>query len=767
MTMLKYEIGTIICLIILILIFVINFLRFLVKFEEGKFKITNREDRISYVKKFKKGSCIIIYFAAIPLYLMGILYQGDYALPNAIFFSISKSASLILLQYDSSVVSELIKDLKIYEIVFYLNYSLVVLNAIVFTLSLVQQRVWVWFGGKRWKHSSKEKLFIIGNNPENIMIYKSEKNRNKVLLGMADKKERENLYINKIFSKKTEQGLQYIEKQIDLDKVPLEKLKKICIIINTKNEAENINICSRLSSIIDKNMKKFEGLDEDIRKEKTVQLFSKINIYVFGDQQQRTVYNHIIDDSNGCIRLVDKYKLVAMDFIENHPFTEFLTEDQLDFRTSLIKDNVDINVIFVGFGKTNQQVFFTSVANNQFVTGTLDDVKLKPVKYFIFDKEDSSYNKNLNHDYYRYKNEFYQQSEEGLKIKVKEENYLPLPSLPAEETYAKMDINDPHFYDSVLSILSPKENDKPNHNINYIIVAYGTDLENIDMARKLIEKKQDWNITDLHIFVKVRDISRVDCLLDKLEFIPFADEKTIVYNADYIMNNKLEYAALKRNRLYAVEYEYTSSKTENEKDIKVSKEKVENAERDADYDWYVKRCQLERDSNIYACLSLRFKLQLLGLDYRPKNNTGLKEDEYLDIYANGDPLKYYNFNTDKKIVQYSLNFLKSRRRVMAISEHYRWNSYMLSKGIAPAAKDEILNEKIEINNEIKFSNGKNYHLRHHGNLTTFEGLVEYRQMVATRDNKSEIEKDVIKYDYQILDDAYWLLDEMDQEIYKR
>jgi hypothetical protein len=48
-------------------------------------------------------------------------------------------------------------------------------------------------------------------------------------------------------------------------------------------------------------------------------------------------------------------------------------------------------------------------------------------------------------------------------------------------------------------------------------------------------------------------------------------------------------------------------------------------------------------------------------------------------------------------------------------------------------------------------------MRLHGNLTTFEGLVEYRRMIAARDGVSEESADVIKYDYQLMDDAYWLL----------
>ena len=43
----------------------------------------------------------------------------------------------------------------------------------------------------------------------------------------------------------------------------------------------------------------------------------------------------------------------------------------------------------------------------------------------------------------------------------------------------------------------------------------------------------------------------------------------------------------------------------------------------------------------------------------------------------------------------------------------------------------------------------------HGNLTTFEGLVEFRRIVAAAFSKSEEATDVIRYDYQLADDAAW------------
>ena len=92
---------------------------------------------------------------------------------------------------------------------------------------------------------------------------------------------------------------------------------------------------------------------------------------------------------------------------------------------------------------------------------------------------------------------------------------------------------------------------------------------------------------------------------------------------------------------------------------------------------------------------------------------------------------------------------------------------MISRGIIPSSCDQILNEKIVVKGKLKNSNGKNYAVRRHGNLTTFDGLVEFRQMISSRDGSSELENDVIKYDYQLLDDAYWLLSKNGYKIIKK
>lgn len=72
---------------------------------------------------------------------------------------------------------------------------------------------------------------------------------------------------------------------------------------------------------------------------------------------------------------------------------------------------------------------------------------------------------------------------------------------------------------------------------------------------------------------------------------------------------------------------------------------------------------------------------------------------------------------------------------------------MIASGLIPCSKRELLT----------LSKGDLLEKRKHGNLTTMEGLVEYREFVADAKGKSEEETDVIRYDYQLMDDVDRLL----------
>ena len=143
------EIVTIFCLSILFVIlfyFVFQILK------------RQRPERISYIRNFKKGKCGIIYLPLIPLYCVGLMYAGSDFL-NAFFSSIKKVIDLVVLKYDTGSISSLMESNPLYNFTIYFSFTLVLLNALLFTYSLVCQRIWCFFQSLK----SYQILFIIFN----------------------------------------------------------------------------------------------------------------------------------------------------------------------------------------------------------------------------------------------------------------------------------------------------------------------------------------------------------------------------------------------------------------------------------------------------------------------------------------------------------------------------------------------------------------------------------------------------------------------------
>ncbi len=671
---------------------------------------------------------------AIPLFCVGHIYDGQSFL-QAFFNAVNKIIQLVVLNYDMSSVSSLMADNDLYEFTVYFTFVLVGVNALLFTISLANQHIWCALQGLKAAVTRRDKLFLFGNNSDNVAIYLSDTRYSKVIVDTISDKESETLYLKKVAFVSTASMESYIKKMF----VRLEKIdRQYVLIINTGDDEKNMTLCRSIIDIINAANNK-------------EQLFLNLRVYVFGDPAYETIYADIVSDSFGCIRYANKYQKIAIDFIDKYPFSKFMGEEQIDYSTSLVRENVDINVLMIGFGKTNQQIFLTSVANNQFLTAGKNGPVLKPVNYHIFDKDASENNKKLNHGYYRYKHEF---SDPDL------DKYLPLPAIPAEETYYHLDVNDIGFYNQIRSIVSKNDGDA-----NFVIIAFGSDLENIDMAQKLIEKRNEWGLDKLVIFVKVRAWHQNQTLLEENNCYFIANEQDVVYDLEKITSDKIFKMAKMRNEVYDLEYTIT-----HEADIVIDEAHLKEHHEKSNRNWYMKKTQMERDSSIYCCLSLRSKLNLMGLDYcdiSVSDIEGLTEQEYLDIYAKNDVpmIGRYDITADgKPIIAYSLDFKHSMRGNLAIHEHQRWNSFMISKGMVPSTIDQIVNEKAKDGTP---TNGKNYAVRRHGNLTTFDGLVRFRKLVAERDDKSESETDVIKYDYQLMDDAYWLLSRCGFKIIKK
>lgn len=729
-----------------------------------------KRDRIGFIDKFKKGSCVIIYLVAVPLYWMGEIFAGE-RVAFAFFDSIKKVLGLIVLDYDISTVTDLLDTDTVYAIALYLTFALATVNVAMLALSIFVRKASEIYVRKSFAKLKGERLIIVGDNDDSRKIYLSAKDREAVILDEINDEAKKDLYNKRIkyislpSKGKGDEGENISVKNArtinsyscELLKDALEYKKPCMMVINTGDNEKNITLCRKINASISKYYEERKDENGNTAEESRSDLnaLKSVRVYVFGAPEYEAVYDKLVENSHGCIRYVNRYRSIAMDFVDRYPLTQFMTEEQLDYSTSTLKEGIEVNVALIGFGKTNQQLFLTSVANNQLLKMNKNgEPELEQVNYYFFEKEEKISNKkNLNHSYYRYENEVGDDIASGAD-KGENARYLPFPPYPAnvEKEHNKLDINDSEFYIKLKRILSGEGA------FNYVVISFGSDLENIDLACKIVEKKKEWGLKNTYIFVRVRSGDSSCKVFDSgNSCYLFGDTDRIVYNAEAIDDNVIVEMAKMRNRIYVLEDELVEGKIGN------TKEEAQSVYDRADRKWYKRLEQFRRESNIYCCLSLRSKLHMMGLDYRKRtegSDTGLDNDTYLAIYAGEDKLNYHKgAQVDgKKAVKYTLDFPKSRRRTMAIHEHYRWNSFMITKGFVPATIKEIT--------ENKDDHGRDYSIRRHGNLTTFDGLVRFRELISASYDE-ELKNDVIKYDYQLLDDAHWLLNQNGYEIIKK
>ena len=138
------------------------------------------------------------------------------------------------------------------------------------------------------------------------------------------------------------------------------------------------------------------------------------------------------------------------------------------------------------------------------------------------------------------------------------------------------------------------------------------------------------------------------------------------------------------------------------------------------------------------------KLGLLGLTVSDSGEA-ITPDEYERKYKNNEIAK----------------------KNLADSEHMRWNAYMICNGYIPSTIDQIrsLNPNIESEKELK---KKQEHTeRRHCNLTTIDGLDEYKKLLGNEFHTNPDDYDVVKYDYDIMDNCYKIVNEwLDKKIVK-
>ena len=494
----------------------------------------------------------------------------------------------------------------------------------------------------------------------------------------------------------------------------------------------------------------------------------EVNIYFEANQQEMKILKEKFitkadTSSNLYLTGFSKYELMARRFVVDYPITKYVPRSFYNENFTL-KSNKDINVVFVGFGKVNYQLFRMCAMQFQFAKERDGKLASSPVNYYIYDNVNTALN-----------NEFFSR----ILFELDEEFSncdFPKPEKICEVKTRAIDIN---------SVEAKKEFKALVHknSFTYFIISLDNDLEDASYAQTV--KRLFYECNNYRIFVRAKN-NNGEKLNELSDCITYFGEEKKLYTHENIVNDDLTELAQRINLLY----NNISNPPEWIKDIKENKtltaeeqseQLIANLADGEKKKYMLKQWRalpnIEQASNLYHALNLPFKLSLLGFDMVKK--TGEKDLGITEAQFNE---RYINSGKDSGYGDYSFFFKTQSSNVLAYLEHSRWNALYILYDYKQMKKADIkVVEQVDDNgNTVKTMPHKNTALKQHGCLTTYYGLNElieykYKTLYPEESLSEAIYKDnprlhelskIYAYDYMDLDRLYSEITAMGYKIEK-
>lgn len=451
----------------------------------------------------------------------------------------------------------------------------------------------------------------------------------------------------------------------------------------------------------------------------------------------------------------NKYELLARQFIKEYPISKYVPRNFFNENFTL-KEDKEINVVFIGFGKVNYELFKLAAMQFQFAKMKNNALCASPVNYYMYDEEE----KRLHNEYFsRFNFEFERDFAD---------TDFPKPDKICNATH----IN----HENINSIDARKEfcDLVTKNSFTYFIVSLSSDLEDASYAHtleRMIKGKGEYKI-----FVRAKN-SRSEALKEKhADFIYFGEEREI-FTHHCIVDDDLMTLARLNHVLYVGQTQYEGfnnviAKIKEEPDESWNDKLKERLKDDPAFKLQMiqvweKLSTVEQFSNIYNVLNLPFKLGLMGLSLKKKEEAGegISFDEYCKRYRNpfmqrscDDP------DAVNRYTDYNFFFGTESSNVLAFIEHARWNAYYILSDFKQMPKQDM---------EATLKDGKMAHKdvekKLHACITTHAGLdelIRYKYSAMYPDGGTGVQPDgsmdprfqelskLYAYDYTDLDNVY-------------
>ena len=443
---------------------------------------------------------------------------------------------------------------------------------------------------------------------------------------------------------------------------------------------------------------------ETATEKKNIYLYAEVDESIAETVQDRITHKTKAERKNyrDYITVFSKNELMARNFVEQNPVTRYMPEAFLEKDKSM-KPDAEINVFVLGFGALNREIYKQFVINNQFTVNQGGEYKVFPLKYYIYDKDID-------------KNDWYIGGiERELKnIEKNSGEYFPIPEMPYTTMCIDGDGFSPDCIEHICDIITKKD----ASNYNFIIIDEDDTYRNIKIGKELRRRLYEYD--NYHIFI--RNGSKecdCDCATDC-----YGDAGNVLLH-DIIVHESIIELAKRINQKHA------------EKDPAKRSRTTEENWKDLSY--------LHAYNSIYLANALRFKLNLLGLDY-VMDGKGTGIEKITENYRS-----HFEGETE------SVNI----RQSLLAQEHFRWNAYHLMSGYRPMEKKWVAvtgttpqHESQNKMDHIKTTN-KLPEVKKHSCITTFNGVGEVSEYLAQKANALYEDKKYTASDFD-----YYKNDEM-------
>lgn len=394
------------------------------------------------------------------------------------------------------------------------------------------------------------------------------------------------------------------------------------------------------------------------------------------------------------------HDILSRNFSLNYNLAEFLPRSF--FKDGAILSDKKIKVHMFGFGNVSEAILKSLILNNQFVTIDSNNKMIcMPVEYEIIDNSTDAIDKRIFNLFYKDNNSKGTSSLEKIelpaKITWKKNNLLTDFSLETKE------------FDAIVS------DDK--NTFNFYFISIGKTINNATLANRIAELDDENSV----IFYNVKSKNEKLNIKSSMPIIPFGFKYDLL-RWEYIANDALSANADNVNEIY------NSLNGSNNN--------------------YCSLNIIEKLSNIYADINIRFKLNLLGLDFAKKDDSNFVEEK--EFYE-----KYYSKN---EITNYWDYFVPSKSNILRYQEHLRWSTFYYIYGF-----EQLPLDKISIKEDGKIVH-KNLKLKKHACLTSYKGLDTLHKFEAEKYAEFDKHKhdldyyllkvETYKYDSQLLDNLY-------------